>query len=110
MEPYLTRLTEVHRKFITKLRVNNLKFPIETGRWRNIRICQKCSLSLIGDEFHCLFVCNCHDILELRNKYIPNYFTTNASLEKMSRMLSLCTVELLQKISIFIKCISGLFQ
>ena len=49
MEPYLTRLTEVHRKFITKLRVNNIKFPIETGRWRNInredRICQKCSLS-----------------------------------------------------------------
>ena len=45
MEPYLTRLTEVHRKFIAKLRVNNIKFPIETGRWRNInredRICQK---------------------------------------------------------------------
>ena len=86
MEPYLTRLSEVHRKFITKLRVNNIKFPIETGRWRNINrediICQKCSLSLIGDEFHYLFVCNCHDILELRNKYIPNYFTTNASLEK----------------------------
>ena len=82
MEPYLTRLTEVHRKFITKLRVNNIKFPIETGRWRNINrkdiICQKCSISLIGDEFHYLFVCNCHDILELRNKYIPNYFTTNA--------------------------------
>jgi hypothetical protein len=58
--------------------------------------------SVIGDEFHYLFVCNCHDILELRNKYIPNYLTTNASLEKMSRMLSLCNVELLQKISIFI--------
>jgi hypothetical protein len=43
-------------------------------------------------------------------KYIPSYLTTNASLEKMSRMLSLCNVELLQKISIFIKCISGLFQ
>jgi hypothetical protein len=40
---------------------------------REDRICQKCSLSLIGDEFHYLFVCNCHDILELRNKYIPNY-------------------------------------
>ena len=40
---------------------------------------------------------NCHDILKLRNKYIPNYFTTNANLEKMSRMLSLCNVELLQK-------------
>ena len=53
---------------------------------------------------------NCHDISELRNTYIPNYFTTNASLEKMSRMLSLCNVKLLQKISIFIKCISGLFQ
>ena len=34
MEPYLTRLTEVNRKFITKLRVNNIKFPIKTGRWR----------------------------------------------------------------------------
>ena len=111
---YLTRLTEVHRKFITKLRVNNIKFPIETGRCRNInredRICQKCSLSLIGDEFHYLCVCKCHDILELRNKYIPNYFTTNDSLEKMFRMLSLCNVELLQEISILIKCISGLFQ
>jgi hypothetical protein len=31
-------------------------------------------------------------------------------LEKMSRMLSLCNVELLQRISIFIKSISGLFQ
>jgi hypothetical protein len=76
MEPYLTRLTEVHRNFIIKLRVNNIKIPIETSRWRNInredRICQKCSLTLIGDEFHYLFVCNCHDILELRNKY--NFF------------------------------------
>ena len=93
MESYLTRHTEVHRKFITKLRVNNLKFPIETGRWRNInredRICQKCSSSLIGDEFHYLFVCNCHDILELRNKYIPNYFTTNASLEKIRTIVQL---------------------
>jgi hypothetical protein len=30
MEPYLTRLTEIHRKFRTKLNVNNIKFPIET--------------------------------------------------------------------------------
>ena len=114
MEPYLTRLTEVHRNFIIKLRVNNIKIPIETSRWRNInredRICQKCSLTLIGDEFHYLFVYNCHDIFELRNKYIPNHLTANASLEKMSRMLSLCNVDLLQKISIFIKCNSGLFQ
>ena len=86
MEPYLTRLTEVHRKFITKLIVNNKKFPIETGRWRNInregRICQKCSLSLIGDEFHYLFVCNCHDILELRNTYIPNFFYNQRQFRK----------------------------
>jgi hypothetical protein len=82
-----------HNNIIQYVNIENM-VDREGIYFREDRICQKCSLSLIGDEFHYLFVCNCHDILELRNKYIPNYFTTNASLEKMSRMLSLCNVEL----------------
>jgi hypothetical protein len=41
--------------FITKLRLSNVKFPIETVRWRNIpianRLYSKCTTGMIGDEF-----------------------------------------------------------
>lgn len=44
VEPYLLRLNLYQRSFITKLRLSNVKFPIETGRWKNIprnsRICE----------------------------------------------------------------------
>jgi hypothetical protein len=40
---------------ITKLRCNNIKLPIETGRWPNTpreeRICHLCNVGL-GTEFH----------------------------------------------------------
>jgi hypothetical protein len=83
----------VHRKFITKLRVNNIKFPIETGRWRNInridRIGQKCSLSLIGDEFHYLFVYNCSTFKAYWNKPLMHFinidiFCSSSTLHKDS--------------------------
>ena len=31
IEPYLLGLKPIHRMFITKLRLSNIKFPIETG-------------------------------------------------------------------------------
>jgi hypothetical protein len=45
---------------ITKLRCNNIKLPIETGRWPNTpreeRIYHLCNVGL-GTEFHFLFEC-----------------------------------------------------
>ena len=61
IEPHLLRLKPIHRMFITKLLLSNIKCPIETGRWRNIpianRLCSKCTTGKIGDEFHYLFNC-----------------------------------------------------
>ena len=71
IEPYLLRLKPINRMFITKLRLSNIRFPIETGRWRNIpianRLCSKCTTGMIGDEFHYLFVCQCKEVVEIRN-------------------------------------------
>ena len=57
--------------FITKLRLSNIKFPIETVRWRNIsiaiRLCSKCTTGMIGDEFHYLCICQCKEVVEFRN-------------------------------------------
>jgi hypothetical protein len=45
---------------ITKFRCNNIKLPIETGRWSNTpreeRICYLCNVGL-STEFHFLFEC-----------------------------------------------------
>ena len=42
--------------FIAKLRLSNIKFPIETGRGGKIpranRLCSKCTPGMLGDEFH----------------------------------------------------------
>jgi hypothetical protein len=53
---------------ITKLRCNNIKLPIETGRWPNTlreeRICHLCNVGL-GTEFHFLFECTSADVQSL---------------------------------------------
>ena len=48
-----------------------IKFPIETGRWGNIPIanifCSDCTTGMIDDEFHYLFICQCKEVVEIRN-------------------------------------------
>ena len=87
IEPHLLRLKPIHRMFITKLLLSNIKCPIEIGRWRNIpranRLCCKCTTGMINDEFHYLFICQCKEVTEIRNKFIPNYYINNTNENKM---------------------------
>jgi hypothetical protein len=32
---------------------------------------------MINDEFHYLFICQCREVVEIRNKFIPNYYINN---------------------------------
>jgi hypothetical protein len=41
------------------------------------RLCCKCTTGMIGDEFHYLFICQCKEVVEIRNKFIPNYYINN---------------------------------
>jgi hypothetical protein len=99
IEPYLLRLKPIHIMFITKLRLSNIKFPIDTGRWRNIpranRLCSKCTIRMIGDEFHYLFICPCKEIVEIQNKFIPNYYINNPNENKMIGFFNHCHTEYL---------------
>lgn len=111
LESYLLKLNTCDRIQISKLRCSNFKFPIETGRWSRVpredRICNLCRNGL-GDEFHYLFTCNNTNIKNLRDKYIPQYYTKNPTENKMKGMLSICHVQLYKKLSIFLKQVSRL--
>ena len=56
IQPYLLRLEQKYRIYITKFRLCNIRIPIETGRWQKItrenRKCTTCSKDVIGDEYH----------------------------------------------------------
>ena len=102
LEPYLLRVEQQNRHFLTKFRESNMKIPIETGRWYNInkenRKCTKCSDNLIGGEFHYLFVCTNPDVVNLRTRYIPKYYLRNSSIEKMAELLSNLPYRIIEKL------------
>jgi hypothetical protein len=54
IEPYLLRLEQRYRIYITKFRLCNIRIPIETGLWQKItrenRKCTKCSKDVIKDS------------------------------------------------------------
>ena len=91
---------------MSKFRCSNVKFLIETGRWANIpqheRICRFCQ-GHIGNEFHFLFVCKHPQIIALRHKYAPRYYTLNPPENKMLHMLSYCYVMLYRNLCYVIK-------
>jgi hypothetical protein len=105
LEKYLLKLLPHERNMITQFRCNNIKLPIETGRWsmtpREERICHLCNVGL-GTAFHFLFECTSADVQGLRCKFIPIYYTRYAIMYKMKGLLSLCNVKVLKKLSLFI--------
>ena len=107
MESYLTRLPVFHTTQICKLRCSNIKLPIETGRWegklREERNCHLClDRNMIADEFHCLFLCSHADIVQLRERYIPSYYTRRPNAYKMYGLLSCCNEPVMKRLAVFI--------
>ena len=107
LESYLLNLSPYEREVLNKLRCCNLKLPIETGRWENIprenRLCQLCNLQNIGNEYHYLFECTNVNIERLRLKYVPAYYRNNPNIHKMKGMIAICNINLLKKLSIFLR-------
>ena len=105
LENYLLKLSPNERALITKLRCCNLKIPVETGRWVNIpreeRICHLCHND-IGSEYHYIFECSFPNVVDIRKKHIPSYYTKYPNFQKMIGLLSLCNVPVLKNLSLFI--------
>jgi len=51
----------------------------------------------------------CKGVVEIRNKFIPNYYTNNPNEEKMIDLFELCHTELLPNVSLLIRKINVLF-
>ena len=90
-EDYLVKLPHFIVGYITKLRLSCSKLPIETGRYHNIdrefRFCNLYNQDIIGDEYHLIFECRNNSIVNLREKYLPVYYTNNAFRYKLIILL-----------------------
>ena len=51
----------------------------------------------------------CKGVVEIRNKFIPNYYKNNPNEEKMTDLFELCHTELLPNVSLLIRKISVIF-
>ena len=89
-EPFLAKLPERFAIALVKFRCNNHKLPIEQGRKLGIpredRLCRKCDLNVIGDEFH--LIMECPAVMEKRIKFIPKSFREVKSTYNFCRLMS----------------------
>ena len=115
LEKYLVKLSKQHRTTLSKLRTNNHRLPVVTGRFnrtpREERYCNKCSdHNAIGDEYHVLLECNNQDITELRNQYLPLYYRNNPNRYKFVQLLKDTRHTTLCKIALFVKSVFNIFR
>ena len=91
LEAYLLRLPRNVWRNIVKLRCCNHKLEIKTGRYagidRDLRFCGKCTMSIIGDEYHAFFECSNPNVSLQRTRFIPLYFRRNRSMFNFVKLL-----------------------
>jgi hypothetical protein len=104
---YLTILPYNQVLSLLNFRTLNNDLPVNKLRFqsipRNERICTKCTLREIGDEFHYLFVCPSFN--EKRQQCLPKYYFTRPSAYKFFQLLSSTKKSLLRKLSHFVNII-----
>ena len=88
---------------MAKLRLSSHTLNIEIGRHNKIdrqdRKCIRCNSNDIEDEFH--FVLVCPDYINLRNAYIPKYYSNRPSVLKFIELVQTNNISLLIKLSIY---------
>ena len=71
---------------MTEITLSVHKLP---GGTKNIprkqRICNLCCNNLVGDEFHCLFVCHEFSLRQRRQIFINNILKVNANFKKFDK-------------------------
>ena len=102
-EKYLT-MSPFTRRIICKFRTTNHRLPIEIGRYANLprhtRLCDKCELGYVGDEFHFLF--ECPELHDLRTELIPRFCHNNPNMLKLESLMTCVNIFMLNKLAKFI--------
>ena len=100
---YLSLDNAKYRNCIAKMRLSSHKLAIETGRHQNVareqRKCLCCDLNDIEDEYYFILICPLYN--DLRNLYIPKYYTTRPSVFKFINLLNIEKKSILNKLAIY---------
>ncbi len=107
LEEYLLKMSKSSRILITRLIISNTKLPIIVGRYtvvnREDRVCNKCKVNVIGDEFHVILECTSEEIARLREMYIPSYYTLRPTHLKYVALMQNSTIEMLKNLVLFFR-------
>ena len=78
------------QRTLSRFRMSSHDLTIEIGRHigseRHERLCKKCNMNLIEDEYHFLLVCPHYT--NIRRKYLPRYYCRWPNLHKFSTLMS----------------------
>ena len=89
-EKYISQLPDKYVYSLCKFRCSNHRLPIEIGRRQGLdrknRICQKCNMKVVGDEFH--FVMECPSIDNIRNQLISSKFSSPKSVFNFCKLFT----------------------
>ena len=114
MEEYLVKLTKHNRICLSKFRTGNNKLPIIAGRYNQIereqRYCTKCNEGLVGDEYHVLLQCQSQEIVQLRDRYLPQYYRLHPTQLKFNTLMQSKNVEVLTNLAQFLSVLLRMFR
>ena len=106
-EACLNVLPQNLAKIFMKFRLLNHKLPIQKGRFlsieRNNRLCEKCNMNDIGDEFHYSFVCP--SLSNARKQFLKPYYRHHPNAIKFSSLFNSKNKSVLKGLTEFIKVI-----
>ena len=106
-EEYLDTLPLNVRGYICKFRISAHSLNVQSGRYannripRNERICKLCNMEEVEDEYH--FVLICPKYMQLRKKYISDFFYTKPSMYKLVTLMRSNKNDTLIKLASFIR-------
>ena len=108
-DPYFTLLPDNLIICLARFRTTNNVLPVNRMRYdgipRNERICVKCTMNDVADEFHYLFVCPHFNTI--RKQCLSPYFLNRPNVVKYEHLMSSKNRKVLSKLKVFIVNISS---
>ena len=107
-DPYFTLLPQDCVLTLLKFRTTNNQLPVNVLRYqdvtRNERICQKCDLGDVADEFHILFTCTFFK--RKREELIPTFYRNRPNSIKYKALMQCVEKKVLLKLKRFITIVN----
>ena len=105
LEKYLNCVPNLkHLTVLSRFRCSAHKLNIEEGRYRNIdrqdRLCTKCNMSTVENEYHFALVCPFYR--DLRLQCLPKYYCVWPTYQKFKALISSKQSGLLSKLAKYI--------